>query len=104
MLNMICSLSSDEIHGGTLLSSLEGITDMVEWERIMDLQSQDGSFLSSPASTACVFMHTRDMKCLQFLNSVLTKFGSFGMYGGFMLFAASPYFYVLALLFKFHCI
>jgi len=77
---MICSLSMDKIHGGTLLSSLEGIQDIVEWETIMDVQSQDGSFLSSPASTACVFMHTGDMKCLEFLNNVLTKFGSSGMY------------------------
>jgi len=72
----LANLSMDKIHGGTLLSSLEGIQDIVEWETIMDVQSQDGSFLSSPASTACVFMHTGDMKCLEFLNNVLTKFGS----------------------------
>nr|ADH29869.1 e-beta farnesene synthase [Pinus sylvestris] len=71
----LANLPRDEIHGGTLLSSLEGIQDTVEWERIMEVQSQDGSFSGSPASTACVFMHTGDMKCLQFLNSVLTKFG-----------------------------
>eukprot|EP00253_Pinus_taeda_P021798 PITA_21798 len=72
----LANLSRDEIHGGTLLSSLEGIQDMVDWETIMEVQSQDGSFSGSPASTACVFMHTGDMKCLEFLNSVLTKFGS----------------------------
>jgi len=75
---MICSLSREDIYSGALLSSLEGIEDMVEWERIMDVQSQDGSFFSSPASTACVFMHTGDIKCLQFLNDVLSKFGTYG--------------------------
>jgi len=80
---MICSLSREEIHGvpSLLLYSLEAIQDMVDWVRIMDVQSQDGSFLNSPASTACVFMHTGDMKCLEFLNNMLAKFGSFGMYG-----------------------
>jgi len=91
LINECCSLSRDEIHGGTLLSSLEGIQDMVDWETIVDVQSQDGSFSGSPASTACVFMHTGDMKCFEFLNSALTKFGRFGMYGGFMLFASWPY-------------
>ena len=79
---MICSVSREEIHGvpSPLLYSLEGIEDMVDWERIMDVRSQDGSFLSSPASTACVFMHTGDIKCLEFLNNVLANFGTFGMY------------------------
>nr|Q4QSN4.1 RecName: Full=(E)-gamma-bisabolene synthase; Short=PmeTPS3 [Pseudotsuga menziesii]AAX07266.1 (E)-gamma-bisabolene synthase [Pseudotsuga menziesii] len=74
----LANLSREKIHGGILqLSSLEGIEDMVEWERLMDLQSLDGSFLSSPASTAFVFIHTGDLKCLAFLNSVLAKFGAF---------------------------
>jgi len=77
---MICSLSNEEIHSGTLLYSLEGRQEIVEWEIIMEVQSQDGSFLTSPASTACVFMHTGDVKCLQFLNDVLAKFGGFGVY------------------------
>eukprot|EP00253_Pinus_taeda_P007639 PITA_07639 len=72
-------LSKEEIHGvpSAMLYSLEGIQEMVEWERIMDVQSEDGSFVGSPASTACVFMHTGDMKCLQFFKIVLAKFGSF---------------------------
>ena len=43
------------------------------------LQSKDGSFLSSPASTAAVFMHTGNKKCLEFLNFVLKKFGNHGI-------------------------
>eukprot|EP00253_Pinus_taeda_P006279 PITA_06279 len=75
----LANLSTEEIHGvpSAMLYSLEGIQEMVEWERIMDVQSEDGSFVGSPASTACVFMHTGDIKCLQFLKIVLAKFGSF---------------------------
>lgn len=69
----------EEIHHcqSPLKYSFEGIQDIVDWERIMDIQSQDGSFLSSPASTACVFLHTGDMRCLEYLNKVMAKFGSF---------------------------
>uniref|UniRef100_A0A0G7ZNV0 Putative terpene synthase, PgTPS10 n=1 Tax=Picea glauca TaxID=3330 RepID=A0A0G7ZNV0_PICGL len=75
----LADLSREEIHGvpSLLLYSLEAIQDMVDWVRIMDVQSQDGSFLNSPASTACVFMHTGDVKCLGFLNNVVAKFGNF---------------------------
>jgi len=75
----LAKLSREEIYTvpSPLLYSLEGIQDIVEWEKIMEVQSQDGSFLSSPASTACVFMHTGDVKCLGFLNNVVAKFGNF---------------------------
>eukprot|EP01018_Ginkgo_biloba_P010771 Gb_25663 [translate_table: standard] len=49
---------------------------MIDWKRIGDVQCEDGSFLNSPASTACVFMHTGDPKCLSFLNNMLLKFGN----------------------------
>ena len=45
----------------------------------MKLQSKDGSFLSSPASTAAVFMRTGNKKCLEFLNFVLKKSGNHGI-------------------------
>jgi len=75
----LAKLSREEIYTvpWSLLYTLEGIQDIVEWEKIMEVQSQDGSFLSSPASTACVFMHTGDVKCLGFLNNVVAKFGNF---------------------------
>nr|UPQ49781.1 levopimaradiene synthase [Phylloglossum drummondii] len=60
----------------TILYSLEGLQSLVDWNRILDLQSPDGSFLSSPASTACVLMHTGNQKCLDFLNSVLPRFNN----------------------------
>jgi len=60
----------------TFLYYLEGLQEIVDWEKIIKLQSKDGSFLSSPASTAAVFMHTGNTKCLEYLNFVLMKFGN----------------------------
>ncbi|GLJ36133.1 hypothetical protein SUGI_0724860 [Cryptomeria japonica] len=61
-------------HPTAMLQCLEGIQEVVDWKDILKLQSKDGSFSGSPASTACVFMHTRDKKCLQFLAGLVTKF------------------------------
>ncbi|KAH9317871.1 hypothetical protein KI387_019640, partial [Taxus chinensis] len=58
----------------TILYSLEGLQEIIDWNKIMKLQSKDGSFLSSPASTAAVFMRTGDKKSLEFLSFVLNKF------------------------------
>nr|AOG18229.1 copalyl pyrophosphate synthase-like protein [Taiwania cryptomerioides] len=59
----------------TILYSLEGLQEIIDWDKIMKLQSKNGSFLGSPASTAAVFMRTGDQKCLDFLALVLNKFG-----------------------------
>nr|AFU73872.1 putative monofunctional diterpene synthase [Pinus contorta] len=59
-----------------LLYYLEGLQEIVDWHKIIKLQSKDGSFLGSPASTATVFMRTGNIKCLEFLNFVLMKFGN----------------------------
>ncbi|XP_057872518.2 bifunctional levopimaradiene synthase, chloroplastic-like [Cryptomeria japonica] len=61
-------------HPSTMLQCLEGIQEVVDWKNILKLQSKDGSFSGSPASTACVFMHTGDNKCLRFLTSLVKKF------------------------------
>ncbi|KAM0027838.1 putative ent-copalyl diphosphate synthase [Helianthus debilis subsp. tardiflorus] len=57
----------------TLLHSLEGMPDL-EWEKLLKLQSKDGSFLFSPSSTAFALMNTKDEKCLQYLTNIVTKF------------------------------
>nr|AZB50384.1 terpene synthase 1 [Salvia yangii] len=54
----------------TLLFSLEGQGDL-EWEKILKLQSGDGSFLTSPSSTAHVFVQTKDEKCLKFIENAV---------------------------------
>nr|AOG18236.1 diterpene synthase [Taiwania cryptomerioides] len=68
--------SVEELHSrpSTMLQRLESIQEAVDWKNILKLQSKDGSFLGSPASTACVFMHTGDEKCLGFLTRLVTKF------------------------------
>nr|BAF43701.1 putative sesquiterpene synthase [Cycas taitungensis] len=74
----LARISIDSFHSlpSSLLYCLEGLQDIIGWKRIMDVQNKDGSFLSSPAATAFVYMHTGDQKCLAFLNRVLAKFGS----------------------------
>ncbi|GLJ36163.1 hypothetical protein SUGI_0725560 [Cryptomeria japonica] len=70
-------VSVEELHNhpSTMLQCLEGIQEVVNWKNILKLQSKDGSFSGSPASTACVFMQTGNKKCLRFLTSLLKKFG-----------------------------
>ncbi|KAG0493539.1 hypothetical protein HPP92_004533 [Vanilla planifolia] len=58
----------------TLLFSLEGIQDLVQWNIIMKLQSQNGSFSDSPAATAAAYLNTRDKKCLEYLTYVVSRF------------------------------
>ncbi|MED6106811.1 Gly-Xaa carboxypeptidase [Stylosanthes scabra] len=57
----------------TLLHSLEGMSGL-NWKELLNLQSQDGSFLFSPSSTAYALMQTNDQNCLNYLNKVISKF------------------------------
>ncbi|KAK4435739.1 Peregrinol diphosphate synthase TPS1, chloroplastic [Sesamum alatum] len=56
----------------SLLFSLEGLEDL-EWQKLLKLQSPDGSFLTSPSSTAFAFMQTGDQNCLKFIKNTLQK-------------------------------
>ncbi|KAF5818039.1 putative ent-copalyl diphosphate synthase [Helianthus annuus] len=56
-----------------MLYSLEGMKDL-EWDKLLKLQSKNGSFLSSPAATAFAFMQTKDQKCLAYLTNLVAKF------------------------------
>ncbi|KAG6544913.1 hypothetical protein Mapa_013604 [Marchantia paleacea] len=58
----------------TILYSLEGVRDVVDWDQISKLQQGDGSFLNSPASTACAYLHTGNQRCLQYLTSLVEQF------------------------------
>ncbi|OAE28242.1 hypothetical protein AXG93_4492s1330 [Marchantia polymorpha subsp. ruderalis] len=40
----------------SIVYSLEGIRDVVDWEQILKLQQTDGSFMCSPAATACAYL------------------------------------------------
>ncbi|KAG0456773.1 hypothetical protein HPP92_024561 [Vanilla planifolia] len=57
----------------TLLGSVEGMPGL-DWERLLKLQSSDGSFLSSPSSTAYVLMQTGNEKCLRYLQKAVDKY------------------------------
>ncbi|KAL9266969.1 (-)-kolavenyl diphosphate synthase TPS10, chloroplastic-like protein [Drosera capensis] len=58
----------------TLLHSLEGMGGL-DWEKLLKLQSQDGSFLFSPSSTAYALIQTKDLKCLKYLDKAVKRFG-----------------------------
>ncbi|KAL8536944.1 hypothetical protein ACS0TY_012219 [Phlomoides rotata] len=57
----------------SLLFSLEGLENL-EWGKLLKLQSSDGSFLTSPSSTAFAFIHTKDHKCFDFINNIVQTF------------------------------
>ncbi|XP_068649228.1 ent-copalyl diphosphate synthase 1-like [Aristolochia californica] len=57
----------------TLLHSLEGMPNL-DWEKLLKLQSQDGSFLFSPSSTAFALKQTRDTKCLGYIQRMVQRF------------------------------
>jgi hypothetical protein len=63
----------------TLLHSLEGLHKDVDWEKLLRLQCANGSFLFSPASTACALAYTKDEKCLDYLNKLLLNFDNAGI-------------------------
>ncbi|KAK3018356.1 hypothetical protein RJ639_004768 [Escallonia herrerae] len=46
----------------------------LEWEKLLKLQSPNGSFLFSPASTAFALIETKDDNCLRYLNNIVEKF------------------------------
>ncbi|KAK4486233.1 hypothetical protein RD792_008903 [Penstemon davidsonii] len=67
----------------SLLFSLEGLQDL-DWEKLLKLQSTDGSFLTSPSSTAFAFMETKDQNCLKFIKKTIKIFngGENGVFSG----------------------
>ncbi|KAL7159547.1 hypothetical protein ABFS83_01G035000 [Erythranthe nasuta] len=56
----------------SLLFSLEGLENL-DWEKLLKLQAKDGSFLTSPSSTAFAFMQTKNENCLKFIKYTLEK-------------------------------
>ncbi|KAK8555395.1 hypothetical protein V6N13_045927 [Hibiscus sabdariffa] len=57
----------------TLLHSLERMSGL-DWDNLLKLQCQDGSFLFSPSSTAFAFMQTKDDNCLEYLTKIVQGF------------------------------
>lgn len=74
-----CRIPSDILHQmpTTLLHSLEGMPGLM-WQKLLKLQSEDGSFLFSPSSTAFALQQTKDHNCLKYLTNHLNKFNGGG--------------------------
>ncbi|XP_038974271.1 ent-copalyl diphosphate synthase 1, chloroplastic-like [Phoenix dactylifera] len=68
-------IPSDVLHKlpTTLLYSLEGLPGL-DWEKLFGPQCVDGSFQTSPASTAYALMQTNDEKCLKYLQKIVERF------------------------------
>ncbi|KAI4989269.1 hypothetical protein ZWY2020_036586 [Hordeum vulgare] len=54
----------------------EGLGNLVDWNEVMKFQRNNGSFFNSPSTTAAILVHNYDEKALQYLNLLVTKFGS----------------------------
>uniref|UniRef100_A0ACD5WXI3 Uncharacterized protein n=1 Tax=Avena sativa TaxID=4498 RepID=A0ACD5WXI3_AVESA len=54
----------------------EGLGNLVNWSELMKFQRKNGSLFNSPSTTAALLIRKYDEKALQFLSSVLGKFGS----------------------------
>ncbi|KAH0468187.1 hypothetical protein IEQ34_003220 [Dendrobium chrysotoxum] len=59
----------------TLLHSLEAIeVELVQWDRILKLQSANGSISDSPSATTATYLNTHDNKCLEYLTYIVKRF------------------------------
>nr|QZX44703.1 labda-7,13(E)-dien-15-yl diphosphate synthase 1 [Cistus creticus subsp. creticus] len=73
----LTKIPKDILHNetATLLYSLEGMGMAgLDWEKLLKLKCKDGSFFSSPSSTAFALMETKDADCLNYLNNMVQKF------------------------------
>ncbi|KAL5211737.1 hypothetical protein ABZP36_022584 [Zizania latifolia] len=62
----------------SILHSLEGMPGL-DWQRLLKLQSSDGSFLHSPSATAYALMQTSDRKCFEYIDRIVNRFDGGGM-------------------------
>ncbi len=58
----------------TLLHSLEGLEGLLDYKKILVQQSENGSFLNSPSSTAFMFLKTKNQAALAYIKGTLKKF------------------------------
>jgi ent-kaurene synthase len=58
----------------------EGLENLVDWSDVLKFQRKNGSLFNSPSTTAALLVHKYDDKALQFLSSVVSKFGGAGQY------------------------
>ena len=56
----------------------EGLGSMVDWDEVMKFQRKNGSLFSSPSTTAVALIHKYNDPALQYLNLLVSEFGSSG--------------------------
>ncbi|KAA8527206.1 hypothetical protein F0562_008565 [Nyssa sinensis] len=54
----------------------EGMGKLQDWGMVMKYQRKNGSLFNSPSTTAAAFTHLHNADCLNYLHSVLEKFGN----------------------------
>ncbi|KAK6934735.1 Terpene synthase, N-terminal domain [Dillenia turbinata] len=54
----------------------EGMGKFNDWESVMSHQRKNGSLFNSPSTTAAAFAHLHDSGCINYLHSVIEKFGN----------------------------
>ncbi|CAN6283212.1 unnamed protein product [Urochloa humidicola] len=57
----------------SILHSVEGMPDL-DWPKLLNLQSSNGSFLYSPSATAYALIQTGDKKCFEYIDRIVKKF------------------------------
>ncbi|TVU31055.1 hypothetical protein EJB05_22720 [Eragrostis curvula] len=57
----------------SILHSLEGMPEL-DWGKLLQLQSNNGSFLYSPSATAYALIQTGDKKCFDYIDGIVKKF------------------------------
>ncbi|KAL6661775.1 hypothetical protein ACP70R_001159 [Stipagrostis hirtigluma subsp. patula] len=54
----------------------EGLGKSQDWAQVMTYQRKNGSFFNSPSTTAAAAIHTYDHRALDYLDLLISKFGS----------------------------
>lgn len=56
----------------------EGLGNMLDWDEVIKFQRKNGSLFSSPSTTAAALIHKHNDQALQYLNMLVSEFGSAG--------------------------
>ena len=57
----------------------EGLGNLLDWDQAMVYQRKNGSFFNSPATTAAAAIHNYNGRALDYLDSLISRFGSSGV-------------------------
>ncbi|KAK3025100.1 hypothetical protein RJ639_044340 [Escallonia herrerae] len=71
-----CCESRSQVRGAYLGYISEGMGKLQDWEMVMRYQRKNGSLFNSPSTTATALTHLKNDGCLNYLYSLLEKFGN----------------------------